>query len=58
MSPKTQFLFEANAIRLDNVTGTQIAASTSGENVCLTEVEWEAIGTNRVTFMVGHKKKG
>jgi hypothetical protein len=58
MAPKTRLLLEASAVELDNISGIQISDSTSGENMYLAGVEWEATATSSGTFKVGYREKG
>jgi hypothetical protein len=57
MAPKTRLLLEANVARLDNVTKTLFANSSSDENRYLAGVEWEATAITSSTFKVGYQKK-
>jgi len=57
MAPKTRLLLEASVARLDNVTKTLFADSSSDENRYLAGVEWEATAITSGTFKVGYQKK-
>jgi hypothetical protein len=57
MAPKTRLLLEASVARLDNVTETLFADSSSDENRYLAGIEWEATAITSGTFKVGYQKK-